>query len=71
MTNPEKKEIIDIVKSEIKNFAQDTMDKEVKKILQNKSSQSRKELIDTIKNSLESAFKVLWIKRDFWKTDIK
>lgn len=71
MTDSHRKEIVDIVNSEIKKFAKDTLDKEMKNILQKTSSQSRKELIDTIKNALEAAFKVLWIKRDFWKTDIK
>jgi len=71
MERTDRNEIIDIVQSEIKSFVKDSLDKEMKDILKKSSSQSRKELINTIKNSLEAAFKVFWIKRDFWKTDIK
>lgn len=59
-----------IVKDELNKFVTDSLDKEIKKIL-SKKSQSRDELISTIKNSLEAVYKVLWQKRDFWKTDIK
>jgi len=71
MTKSDKNDIVNIVKSEIKNFVSDSLDDEIKKNLHNKSSKSRKELINTIKDSLEAAFKVFWFKRDFWKTDIK
>ena len=64
-------DIVDVVKSEINKFVADSMDKEMKKHLHKSDSQSRKETINAIKNGLEAAFKVFWIKRDFWKTDIK
>lgn len=60
-----------IVKDEIERFIKDSLDKEMKKILRNTNSQSRDELISTIKNSLDAVYKVLWQKKDFWKTDIK
>lgn len=66
-----KKEVVDIVKSEIKKYVDDSLDKEIKKHLKKTTSESRKEMIETIKKAIESAFKVFWIKRDFWKTDIK
>lgn len=71
MAKSDKNEIVNIVKCEIKNYVSDSLDDEIKKNLHNKSSKSRKELINTIKDSLEAAFKVFWFKRDFWKTDIK
>jgi hypothetical protein len=58
-----------IVNSEIKKFVDDSLDKEIKKILHSKSV-SRDELITTIKNAMEAVYKVLWQKRDFWKNDI-
>ncbi|MFW6246573.1 MAG: hypothetical protein ACOC22_00155 [bacterium] len=64
-------EIKKIVNSEIKKFFADSLDKEVKKVLAKPNSQSRAELIKTIKDSMEAVYKVLWMKRDFWKTDIK
>jgi len=60
-----------IVKDEINKFVDDSLDKEMKKVLRNSNSQSRDELINTIKNAMEAVYKVLWQKRDFWKTDIK
>lgn len=60
-----------IVNDEIKKFVKDSLDKEIKNILKTSKSQTRDELINTIKNSMESVYKVLWQKRDFWKTDIK
>lgn len=66
----DKLDIKSIVKDEMNKFIADSLDKEMKKIL-SKNSQSRDELISTIKNSLEAVYKVLWQKRDFWKTDIK
>lgn len=71
MEKSDKDEVAKIVQSELKKFVKDELDKEMEKILHKKSSKSRQELIDTIKDSLESAFKILWVKRDFWKTDIK
>lgn len=60
-----------IVNGEIKKFVDDSLDEEIKKILHNRNSQSRDELIGTIKNAIEAVYKVLWQKREFWKTDIK
>lgn len=64
-------EVKEIVRSEIKKFVDDSLDREIKKILRNSNSQSRGELIATIKNAVESVYKLLWQKRDFWKADIK
>ncbi len=66
----DKLDVKTIVKDELNKFVADSLDKEMKKILR-KNSQSRDELISTIKNSLESVYKLLWVKRDFWKSDIK
>lgn len=71
MNRTERSDIVDIVKSEIKKFYDDSLDKEMKKVLASSNSQTRKEMVNTIKNGLEAAFKVFWVKRDFWKTDIK
>jgi hypothetical protein len=60
-----------IVNDEIKKFTNDSLDREVKKIMHNSSSATRDELITTIKNSMESIAKILWQKKDFWKNDIK
>jgi len=60
-----------IVNDEIKKFVSDSLDKEIKKILHSTNSTSRDELLNTIKNAIESVYKVLWQKREFWKTDIK
>ena len=60
-----------IVNDEIKKLVNDSLDKEIKRILHSGNSQSREELIATIKNAIESVYKVLWQKREFWKTDIK
>ena len=67
----DKNDIQKIVSDEITKFVKDSLDKEVKKVLRNSSSQSRDELISTIKNAMEAVYKVLWQKREFWKTDIK
>jgi hypothetical protein len=64
-------EIKKIINSEISKFINDSLDKEVKKIMVKSNSQTRSEMIDTIKNSLEAVYKMLWVKRDFWKTDIR
>jgi hypothetical protein len=60
-----------IVNDEIKKFVSDTLDKEIKKILHNTNSASRDEVISAIKNGMEGVFKVLWQKKDFWKSDIR
>jgi hypothetical protein len=66
----DKLEIKAIIKDELNKFVADSLDKEMKTIL-NKNSQSRGELITTIKNSLDAVYKVLWQKKEFWKSDIK
>jgi Ni,Fe-hydrogenase III component G len=65
------KDVKEIVKDEISKFVNDSLDKEIKKVLHSSNSQSRDEMIVTIKNAMEAVYKVLWQKRDFWKTDIK
>lgn len=66
-----KTEVKDIVKNEIDKFISSALDAEINKILKSSNSKTRDELIKTIKNSMEAVYKVLWQKRDFWKTDIK
>jgi len=65
-----KSDVTDIVKKEIKKFIDSELDKEASKILHAKSK-TRDELIKTIKDSLEAVYKMLWVKRDFWKSDIR
>lgn len=60
-----------IIKSEIESYFRDSLDNDIKKIIKKPNSETREEIIDIIKNSLEAVYKVLWQKRDFWKTDIK
>lgn len=64
-------EVKDIVKDEINKFYGDNLDKEIKKIMAKSNSQTRGEMVSIIKNAIEAVYKVLWQKRDFWKTDIK
>jgi len=60
-----------VVNDEITKFVNDNLDKEIKKVMAKSNSMTRSEMISTIKNAIESVYKVLWQKRDFWKTDIK
>jgi len=60
-----------IVNTEISKFINDSLDKEIKKIMAKSNTQTRNEMIRTIKDSLESVYKLLWTKRDFWKNDIR
>ena len=69
--NMEKNDVEKIVKDEIRKFVNDSLDKEIKKVLKSSNSQSRDELITTIKNAMESVYKMLWIKKEFWKSEIK
>jgi len=71
MEKSEKDKIKNIVRSEINKFVKDELDKEIKDILHKSTSKSREELVNAIKDALEAAFKVLWVKKDFWKTGIK
>jgi len=67
----DRNEVKEIINSELKKFVNDALDIEIKKIIQKSGTQSRNELISTIKNAFESVYKILWTKRDFWKVDIK
>lgn len=60
-----------IVNDEITKYVSSSLDIEINKLLRSKNSKSREELVIILKQSLESVFKQLWVKRDFWKTDIK
>ena len=67
----DKTEVKAIVNDEIKKFVGDSFDKEIKRVLHNTNSATRDEVIQTIKNALDSLVKVLWQKKEFWKTDIR
>jgi hypothetical protein len=67
----DKQDVKEIVNDEINKFIGDSLDKEIKKILGKSNSQTRTEMITIIKNAMESVYKLLWQKRDFWKSDIK
>ena len=67
----EKSDVEKIVSDEIKKFVSDPLDKEIKKIMRNSNSQSRDEMVSIIKNAFDAVYKVLWQKKEFWKTDIK
>jgi len=67
----DKIEVKEIVDSEIKKFIGNSLDKEIKKILHDKNSASRDEIISTIKSAFEAVYKTLWTKKEFWKTDIR
>ena len=71
MNSTERKDITSIVNSEIKKYIKDELDNEIHRIMSNSNSQTRKELVTTISNSMESVYKLLWQKKDFWKKDIK
>ena len=68
MNNTDVKEIVN---NEIKKFVNDMLDKEMKKILQNKNSASRGELVDMVRGAFDSVYQTLWFKKDFWKTNIR
>ncbi len=67
----DKTEVKEIVNNEIKKFINDMLDKEMKKILQAKTSASRGELVDMVRSAFDSVYQTLWFKKDFWKTNIK
>jgi hypothetical protein len=60
-----------MVRDEIAKFVSDSLDAEMRKILANQNSKSRQEVAEAMKKAMESVTRVLWQKRDFWKTDIK
>jgi hypothetical protein len=66
-----KAEITRLVKDEVNKFVSDSLDGEIKKRIKKSGSETRTELMDTISNAVEAVFKVLWQKRQFWKSDIK
>ena len=67
----DKQDVKAIVNDEIKKFHNDSLDNEIKKIMSKSNSRTRAEMITIIKDALEAVYKVLWQKRDFWKTDIR
>ena len=67
----EKSDVEKIVSDEIKKFVSDSLDKEIKKIMRSSNSQTRDEMVSIIKNAFDAVYKVLWQKKEFWKTDIK
>jgi len=67
----DKKEVKEVVNDEIKRFIVDQLDNEIKKILHNPNSHTRDELITTVKNAMESVYKMLWVKKNFWIDAIK
>ena len=67
----DRQEVKEIVNDEIGKFVNDSLDKEIKKVMAKSNTQTRGEVVNIIKNSLEAVYKMLWQKRDFWKTDIK
>lgn len=67
----DRQEVKEIVNDEIGKFVNDSLDKEIKKVMAKSNTQTRGEMVNIIKNSLEAVYKMLWQKRDFWKTDIK
>ena len=67
----DKQDVKVIVNDEIKKFMNDSFEKEIKKTLSRSSSPVRGEVVSIIKDALEAVYKVLWQKRDFWKTDIR
>jgi hypothetical protein len=66
----DKQEVKGIVNDEINKFVKDSLDKEIKNVLNKSNSLTRGETISIIKNAMEAVYKVLWQKRDFWKTGI-
>lgn len=67
----DKTEVTAIVRDEVKKFVNDSLDKEIAKIMHTSNSKTRAELISTIKDAMEAVYKMLWVKKDFWKSDIK
>lgn len=67
----EKTDVEKVVNDEIKKFVNDNLDKEIKRILHSNNSKTRDEIIGTIKNAMEAVVRVLWQKKDFWKSDIR
>jgi hypothetical protein len=66
-----KTEVTVIVKSEIEKYVKDVLDKEVAALMHGKGTKTHQELIDIIKDAMEAVYKMLWVKKDFWKSDIR
>lgn len=66
-----KTDIEKIVKREITDFITNKLDDEIGRIVKQKNSKGRKETLELVKDAMESVYKVLWQKRNFWKSDIK
>lgn len=66
-----KLEVKDIVRDEINKFIEVSLDKEIKKLLNKGNTQTRSEMSNIIKTALESVYKSLWQKKDFWQSSIK
>lgn len=65
-----KSEVKAIVGDEVKKYLSDSLDKDVKKLVHANSS-TRGELVNLIKDSIESVFKTFWQKKEIWKSDIR
>jgi len=66
-----KQDVKAIVNDEINKFIDSSLDREMRKVLSKSNSQTRGEMIITIKNAMEAVYKLLWTKKEFWKSDIK
>jgi hypothetical protein len=67
----DKQDVKKIVDDEIRSFVKDSLDDEIKKIMGKSNTKTRSEIVTIMKNALEAVYKMLWVKRDFWKTDIR
>lgn len=73
----DKSEIGTIVKSEIKNFFKLNrsvdFEKEIEKIVNDTLSKTKTkdEIAEIAKNVIVQLYKALWMKRNFWKTELK
>jgi len=71
MNLQDKQEVQKIVKQEVQKIIDNKLDLEFQKKIKTRNTKTRDELVKLIKDSIESVYKVLWQKRDFWKSDIK
>ena len=67
----DKSDVKQIVVDEINKFINNSLDKEIKKVLSKSSNQSRGEVVAIIKDVMDSVYRTLWQKRDFWQSSIK
>lgn len=66
-----KTEVTKIVKDEISKFVDNSLDREVKTLIRKGGTQTRDETLKTISDVIEAMYKVLWQKKQFWKSDLK